>query len=145
MNSPNSDSKFVKFVLVAILVTLIALVAILGCFGLVIFAVSGMEGGYPEPDIDDEASKYADRTPQWSADGQNIVVNVEDWVLGVNVSGGEPFDIRGKRGWRQYSPSLSLDGRVAYETRRSGSSELRIAVTDLLGSELEDFPQERAL
>ena len=125
---------------------MIAIVSILGCFGLVILAVSGMEGGYPVPNIDDVASKYADRTPQWSAGGERLVVNVEHRVLGVNVSGGEPFDIRGKRGWRQYSPSLSLDGRVAYETRRSGSSsERRIAVTDLLGSELEDFPQEEEL
>ena len=103
MNSLNSDSKFVRFILVAILVALIAIVAILGCFGLVILAVSGMEGGYPVPNIDDEASKYADRTPQWSAGAERLVVNVGHRVLGVNVSGGEPFDVRGKRGRKQYS------------------------------------------
>ena len=70
-------------------------------------------------------------------------MNVEDRVLGVNVSGGETFEIRRKRGRKQYSPFLSPDGRVVYETRPFGSRERRIAVTDLLGSELEVFPKEK--
>ena len=141
MNSLNSDSKFVKFVLVAILVTLIVLVVILGCYGLVLFAATQIERGYSGYNAwDAEASQLADRTPQWSSDGQRIVVNVEDRIVGVNVNGGEPLDIRGRK---QYSPSLSRDGRVAYETRPSGGREQRIALTDPPGSELEVLPREK--
>ena len=143
MNPPDPESKSNNFLFAALVGSIAVLFGIFGCYAFIGYSAGGIERGYPGPDIDDEASKYADRTPQWSAGGDQIVVNVEHWVLAVNVSGGEPFDIRGKRGWRQYSPSLSLDGRVAYETRPSGSRERRIALTDLLGSDLEVFPQEK--
>ena len=91
--------------------------------------------------------QYADRTPRWSADGQVIVVNPGERLLGVNLNGGEPFVIRGNTGERQYSPSLSPDGRVAYQigfdNRVSDTYERHTAIADLSGSEVEFLPQER--
>ena len=91
--------------------------------------------------------QYADRTPRWSADGQVIVVNPGERLLGVNLNGGEPFVIRGNTGERQYSPSLSPDGRVAYqigfENRVSDTYERHTAIANLTGSEVEFLAQER--
>ena len=103
----------------------------------------------PEPSLNVNSNefRYADRTPRWSADGQVIVVNPEKQLLGVNLNGGEPFDIRGKTGKNQYSPSLSPDGRVAYQigfdNGVSDTYERHTAIADLSGSKLEVFPQER--
>ena len=109
----------------------------------------GTRKSFPEPSLDVNCNEfqYADRTPRWSADGQVIVVNPGERLLGVNLNGGEPFVIRGNTGERQYSPSLSRDGRVAYqigfENRVSDTYERHTAIADLSGSEVEFVAQER--
>ena len=60
-------------------------------------------------------TRRAERTPQWSADGQTIIINDGSRIIGVPVNGGEAFSITGAGGKEQYSPSVSPEGRVAYQ------------------------------
>ena len=60
------------------------------------------------------ASLYANRAPQWGADGQTIVVNLDYRIYHVDTDGTNltHIPVEGQDG--QFSPSLSADGRIAY-------------------------------
>ena len=71
----------------------------------------------------------ADRTPQWSADGQTLVVNLGDNIYGANVDGNRLWYVAYKN--TEYSgvfaPALSVNGEVAYLRYYSGKSHIEIA------------------
>ena len=148
MTPLHPESKLDYFLLAAIALAIVVGLGYVAFWGLLGYGLSGFER-FPEPSLDVNCNEfqYADRTPRWSADGQLIVVNPGERLLGVNLNGGEPFVIRGNTGERQYSPSLSRDGRVAYqigfENRVSDTHERHTAIADLSGSEVEFVAQER--
>ena len=77
--------------------------------------------GYPEPDWEAQftvrESEYADRTPQWYPDGQAIVVNDGDRMIRVSIAGDNLEELgAGQQGRAHYSPSLSPDGLLAYQS-----------------------------
>ena len=62
--------------------------------------------------------RFADRTPQWSSDGQTIVVNIDDSVYAVSADGMELRRIPEKRSadskYGEFSPTWLNEGRIAY-------------------------------
>ena len=74
-------------------------------------------------------SHRADRTPQWSADGQTLVVNLGGNIYGANVDGNRLWYVAYKN--TEYSgvfaPALSVNGEVAYLRYYSGKYHIEIA------------------
>ena len=91
----------------------------------------------PEPPerLEPWEANFADRSPQWSYDGDTIVINVGNRLLAVNLNEEPPFDINGKKDKEQYSASLSSSGQLVYQSSSynstSGSYERHIVVTDI--------------
>ncbi len=58
----------------------------------------------------------ADRTPQWSADGQTLVVNLGGDIYGASVDGNRLWRVAyaDSRFGRVFEPSLSVSGETAY-------------------------------
>ena len=60
----------------------------------------------------------ANRTPQWSSNGQIIITNIYDGIIRTNIHGNElghiPHHSVKEQNHMQYSPSLSPDDRVVY-------------------------------
>ena len=56
----------------------------------------------------------ASRIPQWSADGQTLVVNVNETIYGIDLASGKRWEILPGRDDAQYSPSLSSTGQLAF-------------------------------
>lgn len=97
----------------------------LGCLLLGVFAVAAvivisnmlpgvddlLDGPFPKQR---SASPYADHSPQWSADGQTIVVNVGYSIFRVDADGSDATRIayNGENG--QFSPALSRNGQLAF-------------------------------
>ena len=75
----------------------------------------------------------ADRTPQWSADGQTLVVNLGGDIYGASVDGNRPWYVVYKN--TEYSgafaPTLSVNGEVAY--LRYYPHEFHIEIADANG------------
>ena len=80
-------------------------------------------------------ANFADRTPQWSYDGDTIVINVGNRLDAVNLSEGTSLSITGKEGKEQYSASLSSNDQLVYQSSSydgaSGRYERHIAVADV--------------
>lgn len=58
----------------------------------------------------------ASRIPQWTPDGEAVVVGVRERIYRVNVRGGDWDRIPQDRLDGQYSPAISPEGRVAFVT-----------------------------
>lgn len=92
----------------------LAIICAVGLFLLFLYAATGIEYGFEVSKEYSANSSSADRTPQWSADGQTIVVNIGNAIYGVDASGAELWRIPEGRNDHQFSPSISPDGQVAY-------------------------------
>lgn len=94
--------------------SMLAIIGAVGLFLLYLYALTGIEYGMEVSDERSQNRGTANQTPQWSADGQTIVVNIGNTIYGVDVKGTELWSIPEERNDHQFSPSLSPDGRVAY-------------------------------
>ena len=81
-----------------------------------VFDIPGIESGFGMVERYRPISHSADRTPQWSADGQTLVVNLGDDIYGASVDGNELWYVAYKN--TEYSgvftPALSVNEEVAY-------------------------------
>lgn len=80
---------------------------------LLIFAAIGCELGGPIPNYE-AAAGDANRTPQWSADGQSIVVNLGYRIYRVSADGYQFMRLPEQADAGQFSPSLSPEGHTAF-------------------------------
>lgn len=80
---------------------------------LLIVAAIGCELGGPVPNYE-AAADDANRTPQWSADGQSIVVNLGYRIYRVSTDGRQLTRLPEQADAGQFSPSLSPEGRIAF-------------------------------
>lgn len=71
--------------------------------------------GHPPPDLEYNEIINARRIPQWTQDGETIVVNIAGRLIGVRADGTDAFPIGNPGNGQQYSPSMAPDGRVVYE------------------------------
>lgn len=72
-------------------------------------------GAGPPPYTPQElAAPFANRAPQWSADGQSIVVNLGYRIYRVSADGSSVARIPAEDEDGQFGPSLSPDGRIVY-------------------------------
>ena len=103
---------------------LIVAVAALGFLGfvgfyfLLIIGAAGIESGLNVSGNYHALQRNADRTPQWSADGQTLVVNLGDEIYGASVDGNRLWRVAYKDTEHSrsgaFAPSLSVNGEVAY-------------------------------
>lgn len=81
-----------------------------------VFDIPGIESGFGMVERYRPIYHRADRTPQWSADGQTLVVNLGDDIYGASVDGNRLWYVAYKN--MEYSgvfaPALSVNGKVAY-------------------------------
>ena len=81
---------------------------------LLIVAAIGCELGGPIPNYE-AAAGDANRTPQWSADGQSIVVNLGYRIYRVSADGRRLTRLPEQADAGQFSPSLSPEGHLALD------------------------------
>ena len=74
-------------------------------------------------------SQRADRTPQWSADGQTLVVNLGGDIYGASVDGNRLWYVayRDSKYSGVFSPSLPVNGEVAYLRYYPDKSHIEMA------------------
>ncbi len=106
-----------KCLLITITIVCFVVVLLVGWIALALQSI----GGPPLPDYEAgstaKESEDADRTPQWYPDGQAIVVNDGDRMFRVSVAGDNMEELgAGQQGRAHYSPSLSPDGLLAYQS-----------------------------
>ena len=129
-----------------------AIIMAIGSLGIVgylliaILAASFIESGWGAGRGYNSKIRSADRTPQWSADGQILVVNLVDEIYGASVDGNRLWRIAHKDTEHHLSgvfyPSLSANGEVAYAkyyynygALLSDSNTNHIELTDINGTE----------
>ena len=110
------------------------------------FMVGPGIGGFGA-DEEYKAIQRGDRTPQWSADGQILVMNLGDEIYGASVDGNRLWRIAHKDTEHHLSgvfyPSLSANGEVAYLKyhyddgifKRADPHKYHIGLTDIDGTE----------
>ena len=130
---------------------LIILVLMLGLLGIIGLCYAPGEFGIDTRWDYDALQGSADRTPQWSADGQTLVVNVADVIYGVSVNGNRLWRVAHKDAEHRFSgvfaPSLSVNGEVAYIEyhrdeglfARSYPDKHHIKLTDINGTETKQM------
>ena len=74
-------------------------------------------------------SQRADRTPQWSADGQTLVVNLGGDIYGASVDGNRLWYVAYRTAEYNgvFGPALSVNGEVAYLRYYPDKSHIEIA------------------
>ena len=77
----------------------------------------------------------ADRTPRWSSDGGYIIANLGNSVYRVEFPGGEVKAVLQDEDIGYYSPSLSPDGRLAYNHYDPKSGKFLIQILDSAGKQ----------
>ena len=130
---------------------LIIFVLMLGLLGIIGLCYAPGEFGIDTRWDYDALQGSADRTPQWSADGQTLVVNVADVIYGVSVNGNRLWRVAHKDAEHRFSgvfaPSLSVNGEVAYIEyhrdeglfARSYPDKHHIKLTDINGTETKQM------
>ena len=78
------------------------------------FVGSGVCGGSIHSPQETGSFSFANRVPQWSADGQSIVVNLDYRIYQVSADGSSVARIPDNGADGQFGPSVSPDGRIAY-------------------------------
>lgn len=111
----------VKGIIIGVLIAAaIAAISFVGYWILAILASTGIERGYERDFLDnlpirERERAFAARNPQWTADGQIIVINADDRIYGVNAAGNELWPIPEKPDDGLYfSPALFGNGQIAY-------------------------------
>ena len=122
----------------------------LGFLGIVLLYAMvgpGIESGFGVSEFYHATHGGADRTPQWSADGQTLVVNLGDDIYGASVDGNRLWRIASKDMEHSpsgvFAPSLSVNGEVAYQKyhydegifERAEPHKHHIGLTDINGIE----------
>ena len=129
----------------AIAVLALGFLGIAGLLLIVMLSV-GIESGWGAERGYNSKYRSADRTPQWSADGQTLVVNLGDEIYGASVDGNRLWRIAHKDTEHHFSgvfyPSLSANGEVAYVKYYYNNGALlsdrntnHIELTDINGTE----------
>ena len=79
-------------------------------------------------------SQHVDRTPQWSADGQTLVVNLGDDIYGASVDGNRLWYVayRNAEYSGVFGPALSVNGEAAY-LRYYHLNEFHVEIADANG------------
>ena len=130
---------------------LIIFVLMLGFLGIIGLCYAPGEFGMDTRSDYDALQRSTDRTPQWSADGQTLVVNVADVIYGASVDGNGLWRVAYKDEEHRFSgvfaPSLSVNGEVAYIKyyrdeglfERSNPDKHHIELTDINGTETKQM------
>ena len=94
-----------------LLVTLVAFVS-----------MGSLACGYP-PDADPQrnAEAIVDFSPAWSPDGEFIITYAGYGLHGVRTDGSQAWQIRKRKRDFLSSPDISVDGRLAFQSRRANS------------------------
>ena len=96
----------------------IGFLAVVGYALVIIISSANIESGLNADGHYLALQRYADRIPQWSADGQILVVNLGDEIYGASVDGNRLWQVAYKdtehRLGGVFEPSLSVNGEVAY-------------------------------
>lgn len=89
---------------------------IVGYALIVIISAANIESGLGAGGHYDSLQRYAAGTPQWSADGQTLVVKLIDGIYGASVDGNRLWRVAyaDSRFGRVFEPSLSVSGETAY-------------------------------
>jgi len=136
----------------AVIASILALgfLGVVGFFFLLALFGPGIEYGYGR--VSNKIGTYADRTPQWSADGRTLVVNLvanyRDEIYGATIDGNGLWRIAHTESESSnangvFAPSLSATGEVAYLEYyyseglfdRSDPDKYHIELTDIDGAE----------
>lgn len=99
-----------------------------------IIAALGFESGGPVA-TREIASQDANRTPQWSSDGQFLVVNLGYHIFKVNANGYALSRLPAEGDAGQFSPTLSPAGKIAYLD--GSENQARIATMDDNGEQIK--------
>ena len=99
-----------------------------------VFDICIMECGYGKGDLYEGISQSVDRTPQWSADGQTLVVNLGGDIYGASVDGNRLWYVayRNAEYSGVFGPALSVNGEAAY-LRYHYLREFHIEIADANG------------
>ena len=99
-------------------ILVIGFLGVIGYALIIVIAASRIEYGWGAGGHYDGLQRYGDRTPQWSADGQTLVVSLGDEIYGASVDGNRLWRIAYKDTEHSrsgvFAPSLSVNGEVAY-------------------------------
>ena len=89
---------------------------IVGYALIVIISAANIESGLGAGGHYDSLQRYAAGTPQWSADGQTLVVKLIDGIYGASADGNRLWRVAyaDSRFGRVFEPSLSVSGETAY-------------------------------
>lgn len=111
-------SMALLFGIIAAVIPITGLLLIIGC--VVLVSAPGFDPGIGVPPSEprDPDDTFGSVVPQWSADGRFIVVNELGMLLAFDLDGeaAQPIWIASERDGRQYAPSVSPQGQVAYES-----------------------------
>ena len=100
-------------------ILVIGFLGVIGYALIIVIAASRIEYGWGAGGHYDGLQRYGDRTPQWSADGQTLVVSLGDEIYGASVDGNRLWRIAAYKDPEYdysgvFKPSLSVNGEVAY-------------------------------
>ena len=100
-------------------ILVIGFLGVIGYALIIVIAASRIEYGWGAGGHYDGLQRYGDRTPQWSADGQTLVVSLGDEIYGASVDGNRLWRIAAYKAPEYdysgvFKPSLSVNGEVAY-------------------------------
>ena len=122
MNNKGRCRNWLRYLGCTIIAILFVLFIIYVILVIIAFNNVGIESGFGEGELERHRQsaqlRFADRTPQWSSDGQTIVVNIDDSVYVVSADGMELRPIPEKRSadskYGEFSPTWLNEGRIAY-------------------------------
>ena len=134
LNQRRSNNLNTTVMIISVIIAIVLLLLLpAGIFGL--YRLGRSLPPEPPERLEPWEANFADRSPQWSYDGDTIVINVGNRLDAVNLSDGTSLSITGKEGKEQYSASLSSSGQLAYQSSSydgaSGRYERHIAVADV--------------
>ena len=122
-------------------------ISFLGIAILYLMVGPGIEVGFGANEEYEATQRSADKTPQWSVDGQTLVVNLGGEIYGASVDGNRLWRIASKDTEHSpsgvFAPSLSVNGEVAYLKyhydegifERADPHKDHIGLTDISGTE----------
>ena len=120
---------------IVMIISVIIAIVLLLLLSAGICALYRLERSQPQLRLELWEANFADRSPQWSYDGDTIVINIGNRLDAVNLSEGTALSIKGAKSKEQYSASLSSNDQLVYQSSSydgaSGRYERHIAVADV--------------